>query len=401
MPGESYSHPGPDSHQERFVPPQAETRELSRAEQITQNRDHLLTNARLEQAEKLPAVSHNYRQSLDAVDAGGAEQLFEEMNQTVSAWLHHTADTVHGMVEQSAAAMQPELTRKDQKLIHGFQKDVAKFGFSHAFRTFNLSHLPSADSPPAVTLMLDYFVDQNVQHQVRTYDAASPWVEEAIQLGSTEELRQALRASLDAEVIDSVFERVRVFDVTSPWVDEAVQRGTTDTVRQAIRESLDISVLDKVRHDATRARTADATESIKFGSSERVRQLIGELVAVPKAPPPTPDAEEDVKTLVDRVASEYRVSNEFGGLEWLRQEDPAKIRRVIDLVKTLRTDAAASGEKLTDRKIYTNVFRIAQESHVKGPDQSGQIEGETPEDNDFRILNALMGGKPGGTIPFK
>ncbi len=106
-----------------------------------------------------------------------------------------------------------------------------------------------------------------------------------------------------------------------------------------------------------------------------------------KSPNPEQSSQDqalaEIRIIVARVTANDR---QFA---WLANEDPANVLRVVNTVKKLRATAAAKQETITDKAIYIRYRRSIENNN---PDKTLEVS--------FRILDALMGGKVNGSLPF-
>jgi hypothetical protein len=79
------------------------------------------------------------------------------------------------------------------------------------------------------------------------------------------------------------------------------------------------------------------------------------------------------------------------GNGWLANEDRAAVRRVVNTVMTLRRQAAAKEQHISDRQIYVR-YRLAVERSPR------EVDPDLLQS--FKIFQALIGGNPKGKLPF-
>jgi hypothetical protein len=110
------------------------------------------------------------------------------------------------------------------------------------------------------------------------------------------------------------------------------------------------------------------------------------------APPPRREApplskeERDLAEVQRIVKLVVASGREYG---WLQREDPKVVLRVVRTVRTLRAQAEVKERTVSDRDIYIRYRRM-----IETPDSSPRLEAS------FRIIDAMMGGKVSGKLPF-
>lgn len=285
------------------------------------------------------------------------------------------------------------------------------YGLGSLRATQVLSQATSTRNRKGILMATDGLVWQQAQHEAWVYGPGSERVKRAIAQASSRTATTAMKTMLDNLIWKKAQDDTRVYGFASARVHQTISNASNSDARGAMRLGLDTFGWQKLRDDAwaygpDSNRVAVALRHISSAKARLVMAgLLGANTGHQRAssssrqnptPPPRPRAQpraepaakesskrQEAEQIARQVAAEDR---KFG---WLASEDPGNVLRVINTVRKLREQAAESGSEISDFQIYVRFRR-----KIETPNPSDRLR------QSFSILDAMMGGKPKGKLPF-
>jgi hypothetical protein len=254
----------------------------------------------------------------------------------------------------------------DRNLEH--TEAVLTWASSHKVRTAMKTALDTA-----VWDKVQGFVDQGIDAQT---------IKDFLGWASSREVIHAMELAQDK----AVWERgIRHAGQGSQYVDGIFSWASDDRVRQVFNTRIKsfASSQESQRRQQEQRRTQERRRQ------QHRRRATEEDRQPPRVetPPSRPTREDPRKQERDQIIQRAVAADR--SFRWLEREDPETIQRVINSVRQMRKQAEADGKTMPDKQVYVTYRRIVEtDSKNEGIKRS------------FSILNALMGGKPGGKLPF-
>jgi hypothetical protein len=268
----------------------------------------------------------------------------------------YIADDMASFHDRFVRVIPPE----DQQLWEKVQRDAKRMGPTSFSVTTSLGAASSRESGEAMRAALDKIIWEKVQRDAKRMGPTSFSVTTSLGAASSRESGEAMRRQLGGSYDEgsSRSEDYDSFDYEDFFKD-AFRGGT---FREAFEE------------EARRRRAGQQRQQHTAGGQQHQTRR--------EAPPKT-SLDVEAAQIIQKVVSSDRQAG------WLAGADRADIKRVISTVRTIRRKAAEKGEEITDRHIYLRYRRLLERDDVNP---------QTEES--FKILAAMMGNNPKGTLPF-
>jgi hypothetical protein len=407
-----------------------------------------LSNIRADHDDALLQTSTSYDQEVYSwlhaglVDVSRFDSTLEKPEAEVAQITGSSRSSVDDVVSRASGLFVAGLSQSDERVWHDVRKLAASHGVGYMSTVRALQQGSSPEARDAMRAALDDIVWHDVKKLAASHGVGYMSTIRALQQGSSPEARNAMRAALDDIVWHDVRKLAVSHGVGYMSTIRALQQGSSPEARNAMRAALDDIVWHDVRRLAAHYGVGyEATiRALQQGSSREVRDAMRRLLpqrnethssgerpssfgnndvrdfftsssfrtgfynaegqhrpgAHRQSQQTTPPRHESPRAEVPRqrpaheeavrVVGQVAANKQFS---WLAREDIAAVTRVITTVRALRKRAADNGEQISDKEVYIR-YRWA----IEKPDSSSKIN------QSFRILDAMMGGKPGGRLPF-
>lgn len=286
----------------------------------------------------------------------------------------------------------------DKDVWRDVQSKASRYGIGSLVVTQALGNSSGPEALAAMKAALDKDVWLDVQNKADRYGVGGLVVTQALGNGSGPEVIIAMKAALDKSVWRDVQNKVSRYGIDSQIVIQVLGNSSSAEARDAMYRLLPRGTRThnprREAFDPFDARLRDIfSDSFKTGfqnagARRRSADQHSRQATPPHREPPKAEAPkenpilEEAKLIVGRITVDRRFS-------WLASEDTSAVARVITTVRTIRQRAADEGKAITDKEIY-----IRYRWQIEKTDPSPRLS------QSFRILDAMMGGKPGGKLPF-
>lgn len=181
---------------------------------------------------------------------------------------------VDGILTAAAEVIPTMLDARSQQILWEAKSEAATFGIDSRYVTEVLNKAPK-DVRQALKAALDADVLVKMKSEVLTFGVDSRYVTEAINGASSARVRAAMLATLDASVFAKVLSEKSTFGVDSRYVTEALNHASTPTIKAAMKVALDTDVLTKARTEASTfgIDSRYVKEALSHASSKTVRAV--------------------------------------------------------------------------------------------------------------------------------
>ncbi len=238
----------------------------------------------------------------------------------------------------------------------------------------------------------------------------------SILLHNASELFAASLTPNDAHLLDLAKDRAARNGANLHILKTVIDSATTVTAKSAMTAALDKIVWQQVQSHAVNrgVNSPSVVATLRAASSQEARTAMGFIVNLSsrareayrqnasdrnrqseaqhnhqqqsKTKDTVRDSETDIESIITAAVSRGN------GYKWLQTEDRLAVRRVINAVRTIREQAKERGEQVADRDIYIRYQKLINKP--EGAEKNEELE------RSFHILQALMGGRPSGKLPF-
>jgi hypothetical protein len=255
---------------------------------------------------------------------------------------------------------------------------------------------------------LDRAVLREARACLERYGANDPLrrADNALAQASSKQARAAMRAALDKQVFTEAKTSAERYGANDPLqrVQQTLSRTSSKRARAAMERLLpkpeansgftppifEMPDLEDLFGRSYEDFLRGAFDEERFRTIfEQARQQArgGQRAHTPPPRAEAPPAENPKLTEVRRIVAKVVASDRQ--YSWLQREDPKVVLRVVNTVRRLRANATDQQVVISDREIY-----IIYRRKIETPDSSPELE------TSFRIIDALMGGKVSGKLPF-
>lgn len=230
--------------------------------------------------------------------------------------------------------------------------------------------------------LLNFILDEIT---LENRDIGGNWIGTVLERASSDTARDAIRAAMDREVWHQATQQLGIseYGVRAPRIYEVLDLASSDIAKDAMRSALDRDVWEELLLTLSLSRNPDnpVLESVLSRASTDDSRLAmqGALGSYFE------------HSVIDDIVNSVILRHPEQS--WLRREDRARIKRVIDEIRVIRAEAAAEGREITDREIYLTYRRKVESSELD--DDEARVHTEAAQ-----IVSAMMGANPKGTLPF-
>ena len=291
------------------------------------------------------------------------ESILQDPKAATDDNLRTTGRDVKGDIADFHERFVEAMPSEDRGLWKKIQSDAKAFGPDTLSVRSALQTASSRESQEAMRAALDQIIWKKIQSDAKAFGPDTLSVRSALQTASSRESQEAMRRQLnDTFGRDSSrsrgYERGYVFD-------------EEDLFKNMFGGG---SFHDRVREEARRRAGQQGRQH--SGGSQQRRQTRQEA-------PRQSNRDIEAEQIIQKVVASDRQAG------WLTGAKRGDIKRVISTVRAIRQKAAEKGEEATDRHIYLRYRR-----QLERDDVNPQTE------ESFKILAAMMGNNPKGTLPF-
>lgn len=407
------------------MPPFRNSAEIPRSiEELDAQHQLEMDKARRGYLDAMSQVAGTYSGLLDGVlrypNTTDLEDALSWPEKSVANITRTHSEAILSQIYSSSELARQLLTPGDQIVLSEYEHEIARYGIGSAVAELVLRKAGSASGQRGIRMAVDGMVWRMAERDVQNYGPTSAVVELGLTRASSLASKYAMKVMLDQYVLQAAKQNAQTYGFASAVVSVGLGGASNPGVSEVIRLALDSIGWEELQDNAQNYGPNSPVTTIALSKifHEKARSLMGQLLGTthnaqrqesartndtqrqnttppprPKAPPtPRPQPRPQPKVNEKRQEAE-RIAREVAAQDrkfgWLASEDPGNILRVINTVRKLREQAAQTGTEISDFQVYVRFRRKIETS-----DPSDQLK------RSFSILDAMMGGKPKGKLPF-
>jgi sarcosine oxidase gamma subunit len=341
-------------------------------EQLMAEYKDVLRNRVQDHAQLASDITRNYKHHIQSWLNGDQprdlDSILRDPQAATDDNLRTTDKEVSGDIKDFHERFVQVIPPEDQGLWRQIQDDARQLGPDTYSVRSALQSTSSRESQAAMNAALDQIIWEQIKSDAKNLGPDTYSVRSALQSTSSRESQAAMERQL-GDMVSQDSSRSRSYERGYVFEEEDLFRNRFG------KDGFGGGFFhDSVREEA-RKRAGQRGRQRSTGNQHRQQAR--------QEAPRRNNLDIEAEQIIQKVVASDRQAG------WLTGAKRGDIKRVISTVRAIRQKAAEKGEEATDRHIYLRYRRLLERDDVNP---------QTEES--FKILAAMMGNNPKGTLPF-